>query len=65
MTVIIISIVAAWIVFSALLVTIICMNSSRLSRIDEPFKDPAEITRERRQQREEYAQSAVQIGAET
>ncbi len=43
MTVIIISIVAAWIVFSALLVTVICMNSSRLSRMDEPFKDPAYI----------------------
>jgi hypothetical protein len=65
MTVIIISIVAAWILFSALLVTIICMNSSRLSRIDEPFKDPAELAQERREKREEYAQSAVQIGAET
>ena len=32
MTVIIISIIAAWILFSALLVTVICMNSSRLSR---------------------------------
>ncbi len=38
MTVLIISIVAAWIIFSTLLVTIICINSSRLSRIDEPFK---------------------------
>jgi CBS domain containing-hemolysin-like protein len=65
MTVIIISIVAAWILFSALLVTIICMNSSRLSRIDEPFKDPAELAQERMEKREEYAQSAVQIGAET
>ena len=65
MTVIIISIVAAWILFSALLVTIICMNSSRLSRIDEPFKDPAELAQERREKRDEYAQSAVQIGAET
>lgn len=65
MTVIIISIVAAWIVFSALLVTIICMNSSRLSRIDEPFKDPAELAQERLQKREEYSQSGVQIGAET
>ena len=65
MTVIIISIVAAWILFSALLVTIICMNSSRLSRIDEPFKDPVELAQERREKREEYAQSAVQIGAET
>ena len=51
MVVLIISIVAAWIIFSALLVTIICMNSSRLSRIDEPFKDPAEIANERRARR--------------
>jgi len=65
MTVIIISIVAAWILFSALLVTIICMNSSRLNRIDEPFKDPAQLARERREKREEYAQSAMQMGAET
>jgi len=65
MTVIIISIIAAWIIFSALLVTIICMNSSRLSRIDEPFKDPAQLARERRQKREEYAQSAMQISAES
>ena len=65
MTVIIISIVAVWILFSALLVTIICMNSSRLSRIDEPFKDPAELAQERREEREEYAQSTVQMGAET
>jgi hypothetical protein len=65
MTVIIISIIAAWIIFSALLVTIICMNSSRLSRIDEPFKDPAQLARERKQKREEYAQSAMQISAES
>jgi len=43
MTVIIISIVAAWILLSVLLVTVICMNSSRLSRMDEPFKDPFDI----------------------
>jgi len=42
MTVIIISIVAAWILFSALLVTMICMNSSRLSRVDQPFIDTQE-----------------------
>ena len=42
MTVIIISIVAAWILLSALLVTILCMNSSRISR-EEPFKDPFDI----------------------
>jgi hypothetical protein len=34
MTVLIISIVVAWIIFSTLLVTIICINSSRLSRND-------------------------------
>jgi len=43
MTVIIISIVVAWILFSALLVTILCMNSSRLNKVDEPFKDPFDI----------------------
>ena len=35
MTIIIVSLLIAWIVFSALLVTIICMNSSRISRIEE------------------------------
>ncbi len=65
MTVIIISIIAAWIIFSALLVTIICMNSSRLSRIDAPFKDPADLAQERREKRDEYAQSAMHIGAES
>ena len=48
MTIIIVSLLIAWIVFSALLVTIICMNSSRLSRLDEPFKDPAELRKMRR-----------------
>lgn len=48
MTVLIITIIVAWIIFSGLLVTIICMNSSRLSRIDEPFKDPKTVARARR-----------------
>ena len=48
MTVLIITIVVAWILFSAFLVTIICVNSSRLSRIDEPFKDPAVVARARK-----------------
>ena len=39
----IIIIIAAWIIFSALLATVICMNSSRLNKVDEPFKDPFEI----------------------
>jgi len=34
-TIIVCSIVATWIVGSALLVVTICMNSSRLSRIEE------------------------------
>ena len=59
MTVLIISIVAAWIIFSALLVTIICVNSARLSRIDEPFKDPAYIAQERMKKSEEIAQTAI------
>jgi hypothetical protein len=64
MTVLIISIVAAWIIFSALLVTIICVNSARLSRIDEPFKDPAYIAQERMKKSEELAQNTVPMSAE-
>ena len=64
MTVLIISIVAAWIVFSALLVTIICVNSSRLSQIDEPFKDPAYISQERKKESEEIAQNAILLSSE-
>ncbi|UCD99271.1 MAG: hypothetical protein JSV42_00675 [Chloroflexota bacterium] len=64
MTVLIISIVAAWIIFSALLVTIICVNSARLSRIDEPFKDPAHIEQERLRRNEEFSQEAYQLTAE-
>ncbi len=64
MTVLIISIVAAWIIFSALLVTIICINSARLSRIDEPFKDPAYIARERERKNKEFNQEAIQLSAE-
>jgi len=59
MTVLIITIVVAWLVFSTLMVTIICMNSSRLSRIDEPFKDPALVARARRRKREELANTQV------
>jgi hypothetical protein len=64
MTVLIISIVAAWIVFSALLVTIICVNSARLSQIDEPFKDPEYIAQERRKKIEEIAQTAILLSNE-
>jgi hypothetical protein len=64
MTVLIISIVAAWIIFSALLVTIICVNSSRLSRIDEPFKDHAYIAQERKKKREEFVQNTIMLNTE-
>ena len=60
MTVLIISIVAAWILFSTLLVTIICINSSRLSEIDEPFKDPAQMAQERKEKLEELAHNVMQ-----
>jgi hypothetical protein len=49
MTAIIITIAIGWIIFTGVLVTVICMNSSRLSRIDEPFKSPAKLAWERRQ----------------
>lgn len=68
MTVLIVTIIVAWILFSTLLVTVICMNSSRLSRIDEPFKDPAEVYRERKKLQEELSpsgQSAFPASAET
>ena len=35
MAVVILAIVVAWVVFSALLVTAVCMNSSRLSQLEE------------------------------
>jgi predicted negative regulator of RcsB-dependent stress response len=66
MAVIIIGIVAAWVVFSALLVTVICINSSQLSRIEEPFK--ARSAKSRSQARKLAAQlksSQVQTNAET
>ena len=53
MTVLIVTIIVAWLVFSTFLVTIICMNSARLSRIDEPFKDPARVAEARRKRRQE------------
>ncbi len=42
----------AWILFSTFLVVILCMNSSRLSRMEEPFKDPSAFAKERREKRE-------------
>jgi hypothetical protein len=60
MTVLIVSIVAGWLIFSTLLVTVICVNSSRLSRIDDPFKDPVQVAKERKEQLEELAHNLVQ-----
>jgi hypothetical protein len=60
MTVLIVSIVAGWLIFSTLLVTVICVNSSRLSRIDDPFKDPVQVAEERKEQLEELAHNLVQ-----
>lgn len=37
LTTILIIIVIAWIISSVFLITIICMNSSRLSRLDDHF----------------------------
>ena len=54
MAVIILGIVVAWVVFSAFLVTVICINSSRLSQIEEPFK--ARSARSRSQARRTSAQ---------
>ncbi len=41
-------VVGAWIIISAFWIAIICMNSSRLSRLDEPFLDPAQIARKKK-----------------
>lgn len=60
MTVLIVSIIAGWIIFSTLLVTVICVNSSRLSRIDDPFKDPVQLAEERREKLEEFAHNVIQ-----
>ena len=46
MTILIISIVAAWIIFSALLVTIICVNSSKINQQQERFDRAAVLAAE-------------------
>lgn len=38
MAVVILAIVVAWVIFSAFLVTVVCMNSSRLSQLEETPK---------------------------
>ena len=61
MTVIIISIVAAWIIFSALLVTIICVNSSRLSD-EEDFLE--QYQRKIKEWAEAYDKDAIHMTQE-
>jgi hypothetical protein len=68
MTVMIVTIVVTWVLFSTLMVTVICMNSSRLSRIDEPFKDPSQVYLERLNKQGEMSPdhpAAFPAGAET
>ena len=52
MTILIVTIVSIWVLFSGILVTLVCMNSSRLSYLDEPFKTKAKLARARRIQRQ-------------
>jgi hypothetical protein len=50
------------------LVTLICVNSSRLSRIDEPFKDPAVVARARKKKIKEARRAqptTLPLSAET
>jgi len=65
MTVLILAVAGIWVLFSGFLVTIICINSSRLSRIDEPFKSPAKIALQRRRRMASEGQpAAIPIKAE-
>ncbi len=48
MAVLIIGIVVAWMLFSAFLVTMACMSSSRISRIEEPMKRTRALAKSRR-----------------
>jgi len=59
MTVVIIVIVATWMVFSAFLVTAACMNSSRISRMEEPARQRSALARSR------LARPATQINQKT
>ena len=45
---VIVAVCCAWSIFCAFIAVIISVNSARLSRIDEPFKDPAQISKERK-----------------
>ena len=45
--------VIAWCVFCAVLWLFLGLNSSRISRMDEPFKDPSQIARLREEDKHE------------
>jgi hypothetical protein len=65
MTVLIISIVVAWIVFSSLLVTVACMGSAQISRMEDGRKPRPVRTRVRRKKEALGAPPAgAQAGAE-
>jgi hypothetical protein len=64
MSVVILGIAISWIAFSGFLVTIVCMNSSRLSRIDEPFKSKSRVARARRRSMNQGQSTAIQAQAE-
>ena len=51
----VISILAGWIIFSTLLVTLILVNSARLSHSENPGIGPGQSTREHRKKRFELA----------
>ena len=59
MTTLIVTIVVAWLVFSTILVVIICMNSSRLSGIERVLASAARARQKQREklQGEQDAQS--------
>ncbi len=45
---VIVAVCCAWIIFYAFIAVIISVNSAQLSRIDKPFKDPTQISKERK-----------------
>ena len=58
MTVIIISCIVAGIIFSALLITIICVNSSRVEKDQDPFE---QYLRKIKERAEAYEKDAIHM----
>ena len=65
MTVIIIAVVVAWVLFSALLVTAACMSSSRISRMEEPLRESRRKRVRPRKAMPQVQPSTVPAAAET